>query len=446
MRYVENIKPEQYIISFLLNSASGNFSNETEKVVFYGDLKCAPVESKVVIVKSNFFDDGNYGTVNTNPKTPFGLLPKSDIPFLFGESRLEQDLQKRYILYADLVASAFFMLSRYEEILKPDCRDKYGRFLAKDSEVFKQGYGFRPLVDEWGLYLRNLLRQTGVKLPEEKSGFRRIYLTHDIDRPFFFNFKSAVKQFIKNIMHYGNYIASPLTAYFTNDKDPYYSFPWIIEQDSKVRNLYGENIVKVVYFIISARFSNEDKYYSIKARKYKKLLTLLIKNNSLFGLHVSHEGGCNPEMINEEIYRLPQCVDKENLLSRHHFLRWINPCHINQMEKAGIKEDFTLGYADSVGFRVGTCRPYFFINPFDKKVKNVVIHPMEIMERSLQEKQYMSLNEGEAYDVSKKIINQVKQFNGDLVILFHNSSFTDDLYFRSLYKKLLEFINDNKTV
>ena len=143
---------------------------------------------------------------------------------------------------------------------------------------------------------------------------------------------------------------------------------------------------------------------------------------------------------------MPRWVDKENLLSRHHFLRWMEPEHINQMESAGIKEDFTLGYADSVGFRVGTCKPYYFINPVEQTVKNIIIHPLEIMERSLQESQYMSLNEDEAFNISKKIIEQVKKYNGELVILFHNSSFTDDLYFRSLYKRLLELINDNKAI
>lgn len=446
MKYTGKVMPQQYIISFLLNSMADGQNQGLERYVFYGNLESAPTYSKIVIIKSNFFDDDIYGTIKTIPKIPFELLPQTDIPFLFGQSRLDKDEQGRFILYADIIASAYFMLSRYEEIIKPDCRDRYGRFLAKDSIVFEQGCGFRPLVDEWGLYLRNLLRNTGIILQEEKKEFKRIYLTHDIDRPFFFSFKSSIKQFIKNLIHYGNYIENPLSAYFRNDKDPYFTFPWIVNQDNQVKKIYGENIVKDIYFIITARFSKEDKYYPINSRKYKKLLKILKNNNADFGLHVSHEGGCNPKNIDKEIKLLPRWVDKENLLSRHHFLRWMEPEHINQMESAGIKEDFTLGYADSVGFRVGTCKPYYFINPVEQTVKNIIIHPLEIMERSLQESQYMSLNEDEAFNISKKIIEQVKKYNGELVILFHNSSFTDDLYFRSLYKRLLELINDNKAI
>ena len=147
-----------YILSFLLKD------EYLCSHVFYGSTSLAPSSAKLVIVQSAFFDEGVYGTSATLPETPFAKLPDTDIPFLFDEPHIERTLDGRIILYADLVASAYFMLSRYEEIIKPDCRDQYGRFRAKDSVIFQHGYGMRPLVDEWGRYLRGLLREAGVEV------------------------------------------------------------------------------------------------------------------------------------------------------------------------------------------------------------------------------------------------------------------------------------------
>ncbi len=174
------------------------------------------------------------------PAVPFPLLPETDIPFLFGNPRLEKDSDGRLILYADLVASAYFMLSRYEEEIKPECRDLHGRFLAKDSVVFQQGYGLRPLVDEWGRYLQSLLRSCGVVIPESAPGFRKIYLTHDIDSPFMFWRKEQVcKQYIKNLIGRGKRIPQPYQIYRTGKNDPYYTFPRIREYDGKLLYKWG---------------------------------------------------------------------------------------------------------------------------------------------------------------------------------------------------------------
>ena len=106
-----------------------------------------------------------------------------------------------------------------------------------------------------------------------------------------------------------------------------------------------------------------------------------------------------------------------------------------------IKEDFTLGYADSIGFRVGTCHPYYFINPKTMRVTDVLIHPMEIMECSLDCSVYMGLDYENAYYLCKKIIEITNLYNGELVLLWHNTSFIKASYLDSLYSSLIEYVN-----
>lgn len=426
----------QYIISFLIADYT-----KDENLIFYGNPQVAPSDSKVIIISSNFFDDGFYGTSQTLPKTPFCVLPGTDIPFLYGEPKIEKQ-NGRFIIYADLIASAYFMLSRYEEIIKPQCRDKYGRFLAKDAVVFQQGYGFRPLVDEWGRYLRNLLRESGVIMPEEKKGFSKIWLTHDVDRPFRVpNIKSCIWELIRTFLHKKNILSNSLKCFFSEKQDPYYTFPWIIEQDNKLKEKLGNEVVESVYFLISGKSTKKNKYCSVKSKKYIRLLNLLKENDATLGLDVSHEGGENPDVIAEEISRLPSCVNRKKLYSRHHYLKWREPEHIDFMERSGITDDFTLSYADSVGFRCGTCRPYRFINPKTKKITTVVIHPLEIMECSLNAIIYINLEYNDALIISKHIIDYVYSFAGELNLLWHNTSYSDDSYLQKLYLYIFEYIS-----
>lgn len=435
------MNPQEYILQILTNDNSQKIT----QYVFYGEINKAPKESKFIIVESAFFKDGIYGTKATLPVTPFPLLPDSDIPFLFGAPILEHDKEGRFVLHADLVASAFFLLSRYEEIVKPDCRDQYGRFLAKNSVVFQQGYGFRPLVDEWGLYLRNLLRKAGVKVSEEKQGFRKIYLTHDVDVPFtFYRFEQFLKQWIKNIIHRGKRIDHLFRVYKTGENDSQNTFDRIVAADNSLRNKLGKELVESIYFLITAGTWITKSYCNIKLKKYQELIEILSKSGATLGLHASLEAGKNPILIKKEMNRLLKYCPNSVTKSRHHYLRWTEPEHIAQMEQSGITEDFTLEYADSVGFRVGTCRPYYFINPKTKTITNVLEHPMAIMECSLDHPNYMGLDYNKAAEVCKKLIDETYKYNGELVLLFHNPIWSENNYYGQLYEELLDYVEWKK--
>lgn len=432
----ENIlSTQRYVSDFLLEENAANLRNH----VFYGLPESAPLQARVVIVPSAFFDDGIYGTSATLPKTPFEILPDSDTPFLFGEPRLEKDEKGRFILYADLVASAYFMLSRYEETVKPESRDQHGRFLAKDSVVFQQKYGMRPLVDEWGRYIRDLLRKAGVDFPAEKLGFRKIYLTHDIDRPFLlWSKKQVFKQWIKNIIHYGRKIPNPYRVFISGVNDPCNNFSEIIGYDADLKNKMGESVVESVYFMIAAGNDRTKNYCNIELAKYQAVLKQLEESGAKIGLHASYEAGGDPSLLKVEMDRMFKYCGCATSNNRHHFLRWREPEHIDDMENAGITEDFTIGYADCAGFRVGTCRPYKFINPKTIRVSNVVVHPMEVMECSLDRPIYMGLDFESAKSLCKEIASKVYDYNGELNILWHNTSFLQG-YHKELYKEILKY-------
>ena len=83
-----------------------------------------------------------------------------------------------------------------------------------------------------------------------------------------------------------------------------------------------------------------------------------------------------------------------------------------------------MGYPDVAGFRLGTCRPVHWINPENKRISSLVLHPLTIMECSLNEPVYMNLGYEGALAYSTQLIKQVASANGELVLLWHNDSIT----------------------
>jgi hypothetical protein len=416
-----------YIIDFL-----AHFRVSELGIVHYGKLEEITANLKIVIIPA--FSDFK---INALPAAPFKMIDNT--PILFGDSRIEKK-NGVIIVYADIIASSFFLLSRYEEKLKPECRDKHGRFLAKDSIVFQQGYGNKPLVDEYGLLLRKWLKEAGVDVPAEKKGFNKIYLTHDVDVPFRFErFFTVCKQFIKNMIGY-NYSSSPLKKYFNEKLDECYTFPKIIEYDRRLQESLPELSVESVYFLITEGSFFNKKYYNFFSKKINRLIDLLKKSGARLGFHVSYEAGVDPKKIGYEAERLKDKLAKESLISRHHYLQWREPEDIAYMEQAGITDDFTLSFADYAGFRVGTSHPYQFMNPRTKELTNITIHPLEIMECTLDRKDYMNLEYEKALEHCKGIIDQVYRHNGELVLLWHNTEFKGNNYQEKLYSAVLEYI------
>ena len=421
-------KAWSYIIEFLVGKENLNH-------IIYGNPSQI-VSGSILIVKSDFWNNKNYGSITTIPQLPLKLLP-NDIhtPFLFGEDKVIVD-SDNVIIYADLIASSYFLLSRYEEIIHPECRDQYGRFCGSDAVIFQQGYALRPIIDEYSAFLSELLVRIGHKQNVDKID--KIYLTHDVDHPFmFYRCDMVIKQWIKNLLHIRTPVHKCFEKYVCSERDPYNTFDRIFDYDNKLKEKYGDHVENIC-FIIAAKGHLSNEYVDLNIAKFRKLIRKIVDNNCKVGIHLSFEAGEYSKLIHREISRLPDEVDKTHLISRNHFLRWIYPEDVDVMEYEGIQEDYTLGYADQVGFRVGTCRPYKFINPYSGRVSKVTEIPLEIMDGTLDG--YMHLSKEKAVLVCKQIIDQVYKYHGALNVLWHNTSFIPGTYRETVYNEMISYI------
>lgn len=324
----------------------------------------------------------------------------------------------------DIISSSFFMLARYEEVLV-DKKDEHGRFPARESLAYKEGFLNRPVVNEyiellWS-WIQFLNLELGRKPPWPEGKRFAICLTHDVDRLRKYPFPS--------ILAIGGLLLrqrNPLSALsLTWDyikvclhiiKDPFDTFDYMLNMEQG----YG---IKSSFYFMTARDTAYDPRYSINEAGTLNLIRRIEDRGCEIGLHTNYNSYDNPERIALEKERLDRAVRDRRYGCRQHFLRWRSPDTWRHQEKAGILYDTSLAFADHVGFRAGICFPFKLFDVIENRELDIWELPLTVMEGTLQSANYQNLPPEKAYEEITKYIEMVKRFNGVFVILWHNSSF-----------------------
>ncbi|MDR2765309.1 MAG: polysaccharide deacetylase family protein [Tannerella sp.] len=424
----------RYLIRFLLGD---HVPEEVAAQAGYTSDEALFTQYRVVMIPSGFFDGEAFGRAGSLPSLP--LRQVEGTPLLFGEPLVNR-VGERLLVRADLLAGAFFLLSRYEEIVRRDVRDVHGRFPGRESLPFRAGFIHRPLVDEYGRLLRRWLRQTGVSVQEPPQRIRHLHLTHDVDAPFACRTWRNVARGVAE----GKNLRTLLRIKFgALENDPFYTFPWLLCEDGQVRTAFGEERCDIDLFFKAGGYGEKaDKpCYNLRGKDIRRLYSLVQDSRAKAGLHVSYRAGKNPARVAAEKERLQQAFSREICASRHHFLAAREPEDMAVLEQAGITDDFTTGYADVAGFRLGTSRPVRRIDAVNRRLSALTLHPLTMMDSTLSESKYMGMNFEKALDYAVRLTEQVRLFNGELTLLWHNTSVVEgEGYHKMLYAALLKKI------
>lgn len=397
---------------------------------------------KLVILPSIFFNDDIYGTEQSLPTMPLRIWEET--PIIFGDAQTEQIGETR-IIHADLVASTFFLITRYEEVVRRNVRDTHGRFPGKESLPYRAGFIDRPLVEEYGKLLRAQLREVCCDIPEPPVQIKKIYLTHDLDQiAHFRNIRGMMGGFLRGIKR-PKEGQKALKSFFGGLRfDPWYTFPFLYKLNNDLINDLGKERCEAIIFIRSGGGRRrEDKPFSnLLHPDYKNLIRYSKRKGISIALHSSYDAGINPALITEEKKKLEHHTHVVINYNRNHYLDTREPEDMQALIDAEITDDFTMGYADMAGFRLGTCRPVKWINLKTKEITNLTLHSLAVMDGTLSDKRYMYMNAHDAYQYCEQLINCVESYNGELVLLWHNTSVekTTQSYHRKLYKDLIKLL------
>ena len=450
-------KIRQYLIDFLVGSlwvqseGEDRYQRRFEAIGYTDD----PEEMKlypIVIIPSGFFKLDVYGTEQAMPTLP--LSSWRGIPLLFGEPREEWSADgSRLIIHADILASTYFLISRYEEVYRRNERDTYGRFPGKSSLPYRAGFLHRPIVDEYGEALRRILLEEGVasrynlRLEERPQTFSRVNLTHDLSRPYNYRgWRSFLRAWLKEKK--SPWEAARLS--FSSDvEDDYYTFPKFLKWDRATCDSLGKERADIFFFIrMPSRHPLDKPYYSLHSHYLRSILAVGEKYKVLLSLQCSYAAGHQSELISRERHLFERTFRRRPRGLRHNKLTSCEPEDLLQAYASGFRNDYSMGYADVAGFRLGTCRAVKFINPNTRLLTELILHPLVLRDLTLSDPRYMALEAEEAERIAHELIRVTARYNGELTLLWHNDLLSQKTHpwHSVLYRSMLRLIEELGTV
>lgn len=378
----------------------------------------------------------------------FSDLMFRKIPILFGDGTWNFDAcAGQFRFPVDVFGSAFFMLSRYEELVS-ESRDAHGRYPGTASIAYLAGFLDRPIIDEYLDILWGVMRFLWPTLQRRRS-CSVVEVSCDIDIPFasfLGGSKAAIRNMIGDVVRRNDPIMAVQTGMnFLSSKlgifafDPNNTFDWIMD----VNERFGNRVT--FFFFANPPASGMNGLYSLEDSRIRKLMRKVHSRGHFIGLHSSYESIFNPEQQRNEFELLIRTMEAENIIqkevgNRQHFLRWNHLLTPQNLNNVGVKYDSTLGYHDVIGFRCGTAHEFSMFD-FEKRCRlDLRQRPLIAMDCAAIGHLFLTVDKQE---IGCRILNLKKlcqTHNGCFSFLWHNSFFkTRD--FRDLYKTVISNAN-----
>ena len=189
-------------------------------------------------------------------------------------------------------------------------------------------------------------------------------------------------------------------------------------------------------FFLVGEYSTFEQNININKKGFASLIKY-VADYCKVGLKVSYLALEDKEMLKTEKRKLEATTNFPLEASRNSFSKLNLPETYRNLIELEIKQDFTMGYINHLGFRAGTCTPFQFYD-LDYEVQTPLqINPFHCVDYALLKRQSL-LDKKE--DILR-IIQEVKNVNGTFVPVFHNYAFSDlERWkgFRELFKIILE--------
>lgn len=419
------------------------FSKEKAEATIYFGKNITTLQGPYLHIESADLLWKNYGKSESIPKNITWL--RQEIPCIYaknGESSPSVEIKNNYIKTTfDLIASAFFMLSRYEERYQSVKLDEHDRFPAKASLAYKAGFLDKPVVNMYAELLKEWLEKIFPGSINWKQNFWAgkdfaFCMTHDVDniasKPWWATIKDDIKNilklkpigFIEGIIHNLQYLTG-------HNPGNTYSFMMKTEEQHRI---------PATYFFKTEKRSEEfdDNEYTINSPSALELINKLTQKGHEIGLHTSYHAQEKPEYIQEEAALLRQAINKKDIGLRQHYLRLNVANSFKYFSQAKLIYDSSLSYAAFTGFRTGTCHPFQIYDLDKNEILPIWEIPLVWMEGSLLN--YQKLPPAETFKNFEKILKTVAKYKGVMVALFHNSKFSH-YELRKLFSLCLEEVN-----
>ncbi len=371
------------------------------------------------------------------------FLTDATLPILFGTSHFYLT-ENKIELGLDVFGTAFFMLSRYEELVITE-RDKFNRFPASASLAFKENFILRPIVDEYVEILWQCIKKL---FPTIKRQHRKgkVLVTCDVDAPYDVGLKNPkflFRELMEDIFKRGNFKIATLRCInifarcFGNFTfDPNNTFDWYMDVCEK------NGLIAAFYFICANTAGKIDGCYNLEELEVQTLLKKINARGHEIGMHASFNTFDNAKQLQTEREKLlATCANlgivQKILGNRQHFLRFDVQQTPQYLEHAGFQYDATGGFADCIGFRFGTAHTFSMWDWQTHQAMQLQQKPLIAMEVSVFN--YMKCDHSD--ETLQKLVtlkNNALRYGGNFTLLWHNDKFLNRKD-KSFFEKLISF-------
>jgi hypothetical protein len=341
------------------------------------------------------------------------------------------------VCQCDLLASAFFWLTRYEEVFSPE-RDELGRFPENQLLCVREHCASRPLVDEYAEMLQQLLNHFGQRVNRRREAFR-VLITHDVDsgiprRGGLEHVANGLRSMYREVVRERRARAGLTSGlqWFA------LGMGWRAHVDLfrhivQVDKTYGYTSH---FFLMANGTHPKDALYAIDGDYARHIMQVIKACGGRIGLHLGINAHTSCQQFTKEWCTLRTVFPDTLPAARSHFLVFHAPDTWKKLSAVGCRVDTTLGFSTYMGFRAGTSRPF---RPFDIAKQGVLPvweYPLILMDKHLFA--LPARSDTARLEQAFHIIDKVAAHGGCLVINWHNAYFFAD--YLSMYIAILDYV------
>ncbi len=412
-----------------------------KSIVFYSEKITNRLEYTAELVFQDllgltviFTQDKNEYLSSKLPKVNYSSIPLSisqelfikNQTLLFDNQVIKQNFDAYFSdllflspLQFDFLTAIFLLVSRYEEYdLAPFDLDNHQRFSAKSSTAYKFNFLQKPIVNQWVMEINEHLKMLFPELKTTLNTFR-YQPTFDIDMPWKYKNKGFVRTIggiLKDILKKDwSEIKNRLKILRGVKDDTDFTFDYIF-------NLHKTHNYLPIFFFLLGDYGEFDKNPNETNKPFQDLIRF-ISTYYESGLHPSYQSNSSIHILEKEKARFELMTQLPLTKSRQHFLKLRFPETYQRLVSLGIKQDYSMGYADDTGFRASIATPFRWFDLAKNEKTDLWIYPFQAMDVTLKE--YLNLSPDEAMERLNNLISETKAVGGTFISLWHNSSFSN---------------------
>ncbi len=329
----------------------------------------------------------------------------------------------------DIFSTCFYLLSRYEEYL-PHVKDVHGRFPPTESMAYKNNFLKLPVVDLLAFKFLDALKQ---RFPDLGHGKREYKYTSIIDVTTSHSYahrgflRGGAGFFLDLFTLKPKRLVERVKSWIDPTSDPYDNFAQLIELHKKYH-------IDSMFFFQFADYSTFDKNVSPHSNRFRFLIKS-IADYSTIALAASYSSFSNIGLLKNEKKQLSNVVHRPIEISRMRYNRVDVPETYRNLVEAEFTDDYTMGYTHEIGFRAGTCTPFYFYDINLEIQHPIRLHPFAVHDYAF------SNHEGKEEILAQieRLYAEVRGVNGELVTIFSNELLggTQQVNWIELYESVL---------